>query len=87
LPAYELDGVAIADRPDDTARNADQIEGRTVRESVRRDEAEPAIAGHGGLRFGDNMGCRLRQSGEDLQWAGKVELRQIGENDKADGEV
>src|SRR6266700_7186806 len=70
LPADELDGLVIADRPNDTAlaaRNADQIKGRTVRESARRHEAKPAITRHGSLRFGDDVGYRLRQPGEDLQ--------------------
>jgi hypothetical protein len=31
------------------AGNADQIEWRTVRDSARRHEAEPAIAEHGSL--------------------------------------
>ncbi len=78
LQADELDGFSVADRPDDTAhaaRNADEIKGRTVRESARRHEAKPAVTRHGSLRFGDDVGCRLRQPGEDLQWACKVELR------------
>src|SRR6185436_10219681 len=90
LQVYELDSFSIADCADDTAhsaRNADEVEGRTVRESARWHEAEPAIAGDGRLRFGDDVGCRLRQPGEDLQWTGKVELGQIGENDKADIEA
>src|SRR5215470_15951844 len=83
----KLDGLSIADRSDDAlhaAGNADQIKGRTVRESPRRHEAEPAIAGHRSLRFGDDVGCRLRQPGEDLQRACKVELCQIGKNHEAD---
>jgi hypothetical protein len=90
LPAHELYGLSIADRPDDTAhaaRNANQIEWRTVRERVRGHEAESAIAWDGSLRFGNDVGCRFRQPGEYLQWPCKVELGQIGENDKADVEV
>ena len=49
LPADELYGFAIADCPDDavaSARDAEQIEWRTVRKGVRWHEAQPAIAGH-----------------------------------------
>ena len=90
LLANELDGLSIADRADytaHTARNADQIEGRTVRKGARWHEAESAIAGDRSLRFGDYVSRRLRQPGEDLQWACKVELCQIGKNNKADIEV
>ena len=51
-PSRPAGTLTIPDRLDDTApaaRNADQIEGRTVRRSARRHEAEPAIAGHGEL--------------------------------------
>jgi hypothetical protein len=75
LRADELDGLPIVDCIDDTAvatGDTDQIEGRTVREGVRRHQAEPAIAGYRSLRFGDDVGCRLGQSGQDLQWAGEV---------------
>src|SRR6266540_3194806 len=85
--ADEIDGLLIGDGPDDTAhptRNANQIEGWTVRESMGRYEAQSTITGHGGLRFGDDVGCRVRQPGEDLQWGCKVELRQLGENHEAD---
>ena len=87
LPADEIDGLLIGDGPDDTAhptRNANQIEGWTVRESMGRYEAQSTITGHGGLGFGDDVGCRVRQPGEDLQWGCKVELRQLGENHEAD---
>lgn len=90
LPEDELHGLSISDRPNDTAHaawNANQIKRRTVRESVRRHEAESTIARHGRLRFGDDVGCRLRQPGEDLQWACEIELRQFGENDEADIEA
>ena len=68
----EGDSLSIADRSNDAphaARNTDQIERRTVCESVRRHEAKTAIAGHGSRRFGDDVRCRLRQPGENLQRA------------------
>src|SRR5215469_18618935 len=56
--ADELNGFAIAHSLDDpvaTARDADQIDGRTIRKGVRWHEPEAAIAGHGRLRFRDDM--------------------------------
>jgi hypothetical protein len=50
--ALHFQARMCADRADDTAhaaRNADQIKGRTVRESARRHEAEPAVTRHGSL--------------------------------------
>jgi hypothetical protein len=90
LPTDELDRLSIADGADDAAHaagNADEIKRGAVRERVRRHEAQPAIAWHRSVRFGDNMRRRMRQPSENLQWTGKVELRQIGKNDKAEIEI
>src|SRR5258708_10994365 len=90
LAADELYGFAIAERVDHaqvSPGDADQVEGWTVRKSVRRHEAEPAIAWHGRLRFRDNVSRRLRKAREHLQRPGKIEQCQIGENDKADLEA
>jgi len=90
LPTDECDGLLIADCSDDAghaAGNADEIERGTVCKSVRRHKAQPAIAGHGSIRFGDNVGRRMRQPGENLQWAGKIEPRQISKNYEAEIEI
>ena len=65
LPADELNGFTIADRLDDSvasARDTEQVEGRTIRKGVRWHEAQPAIAGHGRLRFRDDVDRRLRKA-------------------------
>jgi hypothetical protein len=90
LPADEVDGFSIADRSDHAAHpagNTNQIKRRTVRESVRGQKTKSTIAGHGSFRFGNDVGRRLRQFGKDLQWAGKIELRKVGENDETHLEV
>jgi hypothetical protein len=58
LPADEVYGFAIADRPDDTVASAgdtEQVEGWTVRKGVRRHEAQPPIAGHRCPRFRNDV--------------------------------
>ena len=69
LSADELDGVAIAERVDHaqvSAGDADQVERRTVREGVRRDEAHAAIARYGRRRFRDEVGRGLGNAREHL---------------------
>src|ERR1700682_4570017 len=69
LLADKLYGFAIADRFDHTLAppgGADQVEGRTIRKAVGWNEAEPAITGHGRLRFRDDVDRRLRKAREHL---------------------
>ena len=87
LAADELDGFAVLDRLRDTVsatRHADQVERGTVRKCVRRHQSETAIAGHRRVRFRDDVDRRVRHAREHLQRSREIELREIGENNKAD---
>jgi hypothetical protein len=90
LGAHERDRLRIGDGLDDAGRaagDAEEVERRTVGEGAGRDEAEPAIARHRRHRLRDDAGRRLRQPRQDLERPGEVELRQVGEDDEADGEA
>ena len=90
LPADEIDGLAIADRADDTfdaAGNADQVERRAVRKAVSRQEAQSAIARYRAFRFRRHNGPRLRQAGQHLQRSREIELGEVGEEDKTDSKT
>jgi hypothetical protein len=90
LPPHEGDGLLVDHGAGDAggaAGHADEVERRAIREARRRHKAEPTIARHRRQGLGGDVDRRVRQPRQNLQRAGEVELRQLGENDEADIEV
>ena len=83
---YEIHGFRIGECIDDAkpARHQDHVEMWRVRECAGRHKAETAIAGYGIKIFRENVGLCARHPAEDLQRAGKVQLRHVREKDKSD---